>query len=164
MKTKTHSFTAKLEIIGINPYVAIPETILQALFEAAGKDKGPIPITGTVNGKPYLQTLVKYAGAWRLYINTAMLEKSPQRIGEEITATIGFDPKDRTLAMHPLLKEAIDGNPAAKSVFDGLPPSRKKEIVRYIANLKTEEKIASNIAKAINFLLGKEKFAGREKP
>ncbi len=163
-KTKTYDFSAILKIIGINPYVSVPEEILQDIFTDAGKDKGPIPIHGTINEKPYLQTLVKYAGEWRLYINMIMLPNSPKRIGETITITITFDPKDRTIEMHPLLKKALLENSEANTTFEKLTPSRKKEIVRYISHLKTEEKIKENVTKAINFLLGKEKFAGREKP
>ncbi|MFT3793951.1 YdeI/OmpD-associated family protein [Flavobacterium sp.] len=161
---KPYEFSAILAIIGINPYVSVPDEILELIFKDAKKDKGPIPICGMVNQKPYLQTLVKYAGQWRLYINTIMLEKSPQRIGEQIEVTVAFDPIERTIEMHPVLKKALAQNPEAKAVFDQLPPSRSKEIVRYIAHLKTEEKVGENVAKAINFLLGKEKFAGRDKP
>jgi hypothetical protein len=35
------SFSAKILIIDINPYVGIPEDVLDALFEQAGKTKGP---------------------------------------------------------------------------------------------------------------------------
>ncbi|WP_442787329.1 YdeI/OmpD-associated family protein [Flavobacterium suncheonense] len=163
-KYKLHTFNTTLEIIGINPYVAVPEAILQSIFEDAGKDKGPIPIKGTVNDNPYLQTLVKYAGHWRLYINTLMLKDSPKRIGESLTITVAFDPEERKIDMHPVLAKALTENPDAAAIFETLTPSRQKEIIRYIANLKTEEKVKENTAKAINFLLGKDKFAGRTKP
>lgn len=161
---KEYYFIAELKIIGINPYVSVPEMQLEKLIQDSGKEKGPIPIYGTINGLPYLQTLVKYAGAWRLYINTTMLKNSPKRIGEKLEISIAFDPKERIIEMHPLLQKALEDNPDAFSVFEKLTPSRKKEIIRYIANLKTDEKIAFNISKAINFLLGKDKFIGREKP
>lgn len=163
-ENKTYAFSALIKIIGINPYVSVPETILKAIMSDAGRDKGPIPVTGTVNNKPYLQTLVKYAGEWRLYINTTMLNNSPKRIGEPIKITIAFDPKEREIEIHPLFKKALAQNLKANAAFEKLSPSRKKEIIRYISNLKTEEKIKENVSKAINFLLGKEKFVGREKP
>ncbi|WP_245545484.1 YdeI/OmpD-associated family protein [Fluviicola taffensis] len=47
-------------------------------------------------------------------------------------------------------------------MFRGLTPSLQNEIVRYIANLKTEESVERNVIKAINFLLGKERFIGRD--
>jgi hypothetical protein len=86
-----YRFKAKIEKIGINPFVFVPASILQKIFLDAQKDKGSIPIKGTLNNKAYRQTLVKYKGAWRLYINTMMLENSPKRIGEVIEMTVGFD-------------------------------------------------------------------------
>src|SRR3546814_19888947 len=98
-------FTAKREIIGINPYVFVPEDILTGIQAQAGKDKGPIPINGTINGKLYRQTLVKYSGAWRLYVNLEMLKNSPKRIGETVPLEIAFDPVDRNITPHPKFAE-----------------------------------------------------------
>ena len=46
-----HKFKATLEIIGINPFVFVPEQILTQIFTDAQKDKGQIPVCGTGNGK-----------------------------------------------------------------------------------------------------------------
>lgn len=159
---KSYAFQANIEIIGINPYVQVPEAILAEIFNQASKNKGLLPIIGTINELPYRQTLVKYSGLWRLYINTTMLKDSPKRIGETIKVTIQFDSSDRTIQAHPKLLEALTNSPEAKRVFDTLSPSMQKEIVRYIANLKTEESIQRNIEKAIDFLLGKGSFIGRK--
>ena len=104
-----NKFKADIEIIGINPFVFVPEKILKRIFKQAGKDKGAIPINGLINEKPYKQTLVKYLGAWRLYINTSMLKNSPKRIGETIEVTIEFDTSDRTIKPHPKLIAAFKG-------------------------------------------------------
>ena len=157
-------FKARLEIIGINPFVFVPEEILAGIFEEAGRKKGPVPVCGSVNGEPYIQTLVKYSGHWRLYINTIMLPDSPRKIGEIIEVTIGFDPNDRTISPHPELLKALDESEEAREVFDGLTPSLQKEIVRYISFLKSEESVKTNVQKAIGFLLGKNRFVGRDKP
>lgn len=157
-----HPFTATLEKIGINPFVFVPEAILEHLFTANGKDKGPIPVQGTLNGTPYQQTLVKYRGAWRLYINTSMLKRSPERIGEVLELSISFDPSDRSIAPHPRLLQALDENPVAQAKFKSISPSLQKEIVRYISFLKSEKSIENNVNRAIGFLLGKESFIGRD--
>lgn len=156
------SFKAKIEIIGINPFVFVPKTLLEELFREFGKDKGPIPIKGTINGKDYKQTLVRFSGEWRLYINTNMLSKSPMRIGEEVEITVEVDSSDRTIAPHPRLVQALMENPQANDVFVSLRLSLQHEIVRYISNLKTEESVERNVIKAIGFLLGKERFIGRD--
>ncbi|MDR0560823.1 MAG: DUF1905 domain-containing protein, partial [Prevotellaceae bacterium] len=74
-----YKFKAIIEIIGINPFVYIPENILENIFKQAEKNKGFIPVNGTVNNNPYKQTLVKYKGSWRLYINTTILKNSPDK-------------------------------------------------------------------------------------
>ncbi len=157
-------FKSELNIIGVNPFVFVPDAILHQLFKQAGKEKGHIPITGTINDKPYKQTLVKYLGEWRLYINTTMLRNSPQRIGELIDITISYDSESREIKTPEKFTKALNENPAAKAVFNNLPASRKLEIVRYLSKLKTEEAREKNIERAIHFLLGKERFIGRAKP
>ena len=159
-----HTFEANIDIIGVNPFVFVPIDILHQLFIAAGKDKGFIPVNGIINNKAYTQTLVRYQDEWRLYINTIMLKNSPKRIGEKIILTIAYDPKPRTIEMPPKFKDALLNNLKAKKVFDSLSPSRQNEIVRYLARLKNEEILEKNINRAINFLLGKERFVGRAKP
>lgn len=157
-------FTAQLEIIGINPFVSVPEAILSAVLAAAGRDSGAIPVKGSLNGKAYVQTLVRYRGAWRLYVNTTMLKDSPRRIGELLELSIEHDPADRSIPMQPALGAALDLDAAAKAVFDALPPSRKKEINRYIAGLKSADAVARNVGRAIDFLHGRGRFVGRDRP
>ncbi|HYH14728.1 MAG TPA: YdeI/OmpD-associated family protein [Flavisolibacter sp.] len=93
-----------------------------------------------------------------------MLKHSPKKIGETVKIAIAFDPTDRTIEAHPKLVKALEESPAAKKVFDSLPASRQKEIVRYISFLKTEGSIDKNVSRAINFLLGKDRFIGRDHP
>lgn len=159
-----YKFNAEINIIGVNPFVFVPPEILTAIFKKADREKGPIPVHGTVNGMPYQQNLVKYLGEWRLYINTTMLKNSPKRIGETIRLTIAHDEKDRSIAMPPRLSKALAGNPAARTVFEGLRPSLQHEIIRYIARLKTDQSVEKNVSRAIAFLLGRERFIGRDKP
>ena len=159
-----HKFRSELEIIGVNPFVSVPKKILKEIFRQAGKDKGRIPVHGLVNNKPYKQILVKYSGAWRLYINTSMLKNSPKRIGEKISVTISFDPADRTISPHPKLVKALKENPEAKKTFNRLSPSRQKEIVRYISFLKTEESVERNVKRVCKFLTGNGRFVGRDQP
>lgn len=157
-------FKAKLQIIGINPFVFVPKEILTKIFSDSKKSKGQIPVFGTVNEKNYTQTLLRYKGDWRLYINTTMLPNSPKKIGEVIEVTIQFDPGDRAIKPHPKLSKALKENREASKVFTSLSPSKQKEIIRYISFLKTDKSIDANVNKAIGFLLEKNKFIGRNKP
>ena len=158
------SFSAEIFIIGINPYVFVPDKILQYLFKKAGKDKGHIPVLLIISKQKFIRHLVKYAGEWRLYLNMTMRKAAGKDVGDIINIKIDFDEDERITPMHEKLEAALKKNKEAKQVFDKLPPSRQKEISRYINNLKTEESLSRNIERAINFLLGNERFIGRDKP
>ena len=150
------SFSAKISKIGINPYVSVPDDVLDNLFKQAGKTKGPIPIRGTVNGKGYTQTLVKYQGAWRLYINGVMREAADIDVGDTAHVKLEFDPAPRIERMHPKLVHALAQNKVAKTAFEKLVPSRRKEILRYLNAMKTKSSLERNIEKIIQYLSGEQ--------
>ena len=157
------SFTEKIRIIGINPYVLLPASVLKYIFQKSGKDKGAIPVQLKIGGKDFGQNLVKYNGRWRLYLNTPMRKAAGKDLGDIVDIQIDFDPKPRTTPMHPRLEKAFKENPGARNVFEKLAPSRQKEILRYINFLKSEETVDKNVQKAISQLTGKKPFIGREK-
>lgn len=158
------SFTATIEIIGVNPYVLLPEQVLNNLFKQADKNKGPIPVRGTLDANPFIQTLIKYSGKWRLYLNTPMRKAAKKDVGDRIEVKIEFDPVERIIPVHPKFLNALKNNSDALKMFESLPPSGQMEIVRYISFLKTEESVDKNVLKAIQFLLGKGPFVGKDKP
>ena len=157
------SFTEKIRIIGINPYVLLPASILKYIFQKSGKDKGTIPVQLKIGGKDFIQNLVKYSGKWRLYLNGPMRKAAGKDLGDIIDVQIDFDPKPRTIPVHAKLKIAFKENPNAKKAFERLAPSRQKEILRYINFLKSEESVDRNVQRAISHLTGSKPFIGREK-
>ena len=148
----------------MNPYVLLPAAVLKDVFAQAGKDKGKIPVKMKIDGHEFIQTLIKYSGKWRLYLNTPMRKAAGKDVGDTANFEIAYDPAPRVIPMHDKLKHALDKNKEAKKIFDGLRPSLQLEIVRYISFLKTEETLDRNVTRAVNFLLGKERFIGRDKP
>jgi Domain of unknown function (DUF1905) len=163
-KTKANKFSAKIEIIGINPFVYVPDAILASIFTQAKKDKGKIPVKLKIDDHEFPQTLIKYSGYWRLYLNTPMRKSANKDVGDKAVFELKFDPEERIIPAHPKFTKALKENKAAKQIFDNLRPSLQLEIVRYLSFLKTDESLDRNIIKAINFLLGKQRFIGRDKP
>jgi len=161
---KTNKFSAKIQIIGVNPFVYLPDHILKSIFIQANKDRGKIPVKIKIDGHEFIQTLIKYSGHWRLYLNTPMRKAAKKEVGAVADFEIAFDPIERIIKHHPKFTEALKQNKEAKKIFDSLRPSLQLEIVRYLSFLKTEASVDRNVIRAINFLLGKERFIGRDKP
>ena len=159
-----NSFTAKIYKIGVNPYVLLPSAVLKSIFEQANKNTGPIPVKGKIDNHLFIQTLVKYSGKWCLYLNGPMRKAVGKDVGDTVSIELSYDPIKRIIPVHSKLELALKKNKKANAVFIKLPPSKQKEIIRYISFLKTEASVDRNVTKAINFLLGKERFIGRDKP
>jgi hypothetical protein len=156
------SFSTKIYIIGVNPYVLLPSELLKHIFQKAGKDKGAIPVQLKIGDEEFIQNLVKYNGKWRLYLNGPMRKVVGKDVGDTIDIQIDFDPRPRITPMHLKLKKAFKENKKAKDVFDKLSSSRQKEILRYINFLKSEESVDKNVKRAIAHLISQQGFVGRK--
>ena len=120
-------FSAKIKIIGVNPYVLLPSVLLKYIFQKAGKDKGAIPIQLKIGGKDFIQNLVKYSGKWRLYLNMPMRKAAEKDVGDIIDIQIDFDPNPRITSMHSKLKKALKENKKAKMFLtNSVLPGKKK--------------------------------------
>jgi hypothetical protein len=149
-------FSATIFKVGINPVVDPPDGVLRKLFEKAERSKDPIPVRGRLNGAEFVQTLVKYQGAWRLYINGPMLKASGLKVGDTASVEIEFDPRPHETPMPPKFVRALSKDAVAKAAFDILTASRKKEILRYLGFLKTEESRDRNIERVLAHLRGEK--------
>ena len=148
-------FSARIYKLGVNPVVDPPEAVFETIFELAGRSKGPIPVRGLINGAEFMQTLVKYAGKWRLYVNGEMLEASGLNVGDTASIEIEYDPRPRQYPVPAALRRALASDPKARAAWDALTPSRRTEIVRYLTSLKTEASVSKNIEKVVRMLTAK---------
>lgn len=149
-------FSSTIYKIGINPVVDPPERVMEILFDQAGRSRGPIPVCGKINGAEFLQTLVKYQGLWRLYVNGPMLEASGSKVGDNVEIEVEFNPKPPDVPMSKQLAHALRRDAIARAAFEKLPPSRQKEIHKYLGSLKTEVSIQRNIERVLSHLRGEE--------
>jgi hypothetical protein len=89
-----HVFIQKVELVGVNPSIEIPEKIMQLLFKQSGREKGPLPVVGLIEGKPFTHNVVRFQGKWRMYLNTAIRKITYSKVGDTITVAIEYDPKE----------------------------------------------------------------------
>lgn len=134
----------------------VPPRILAALLKARGGGRRALPVVGTLNGTPFIQTIVPYAGAWRLYLNGPMLKATGLAVGDLARIEVAYDPKPRTIPLHPKFKRALAANPRAKRAFEALAPHARKEILRYLNNLKSDVTVTRNVGIVIGHLCGRK--------
>jgi hypothetical protein len=145
-------FSARIFKVGINPCVDAPARVSAVL----GK-KGYIPVKGTLNGKPFKAGLVSLGnGRHRLYINGPMRKAAGVDTGDTVTVILDHDSEPRKLPIPAKFKQALDANLKAKKVWGNLTPSRRKEILSYLNNLKQPESLERNITRTLKHLLSRE--------
>ncbi|WP_158561326.1 YdeI/OmpD-associated family protein [Emticicia sp. C21] len=152
-----HSFQAKIYPTGINWAVDVSEEITSQLQ----KQKGYIKIKGQINGFDFTQTLMPVKNApYRLFVNLIMMKGGKTALGEVAEFAIEQDDveEDKRYPMPDVLLKALQEN-NLQEAFDSLTASRKKDILKYLFYIKTEETLLRNIDKLIVQLKDKPKNA-----
>jgi len=90
---------------------------------------------------------------------------SGTKVGDRVRVEVGFDSKYRNGPQHAVpswFKAALRKNPRAMKNWEALIPSRKKEVLRYFARLKSPEARERNLERALHVLSGRKgRFMGR---
>jgi hypothetical protein len=179
------TFTADVNIAGINPYVDVPGPVVDAL---GGGPKAAVlvkvaridPTTDDVPATPANERLAKDAarlkaigrlapGGWfrptlvplrshptRLYLDTWMRETAGVTVGDRARVTLQRDLASRELLVPAALDDGLRSSPPAKAAWDALAPSRRGEILTYLNFLRTPAALERNVRKVIADLLAQE--------
>jgi hypothetical protein len=149
---------ALIKIQGVNPYVLINAKRASELKPGWRK---PMPVLVRINGKPEEASPINMMpigdGSFRLYLNGKVREASGTSVGDRVEVEVRFDAEYRGGPAHPMpasFRTALKKNPVARQNWEALVPSRKKEILRYFAALKSEEARERNLARALQALSG----------
>jgi hypothetical protein len=161
------SFEAVIEILGINPYVLISSEQAEAL--RAGWRK-PMPVRIRVNGQPSepwrINMMPVGDGSFYLYLHGEVRKASGTKVGDRVSVWVEFDETYRSGPAHPMpewFAEALESHEAAKANWEALPPSRQKEVLRYLAALKSPAAQARNLERAMRMLSGESgRFMARD--
>jgi len=150
-----HHFTAQIYKTGINWCVDVPERITKKLVAV----KGYIRIKGKINAFDFTTSLVPVKDApYRLFVNAAMMKGGKTALGEVAKFSIEQNETkvEKEYAQPKLLLAALKKENLSDE-FNSLTPSRKKDILKYLSYIKTEETLNKNIAKLILQLKSKSK-------
>ncbi|HTH72571.1 MAG TPA: YdeI/OmpD-associated family protein [Candidatus Pristimantibacillus sp.] len=154
------TFAAVVELQGVNPYVLVTKERAAELQPGWRK---PMPVVVQVNGQPspawHINMMPVGDGSFYLYLHGDVRKASKTKVGDTVEVRVSFDSSYKNGPMHPMpdwFREPLEADPKAKQAWDALPPSRQKEILRYLASLKSDEAKARNVAKALHVLSGNE--------
>src|SRR5690242_12960096 len=136
-------FRAVIEMKGINPMVLVSAGRAARIRKDWSK---PMPVLVRVNGKPAKPWRINMMpigkGSFYLYLHGHVRKASGTKTGDSVTVELEFDEKYKSGPRHPLpawFRAALAKNSRARKTWEALIPSRKKELLRYFAGLKSAE-------------------------
>ena len=153
------AFRAQIRITGVNPYVLV------SAARAARLKLGwrrPLPVLLKVNGGPRIPWRINLMprgdGSFYLYLHGGVRVASKTKVGDTVSVEISFNAKYRggpEQRIPEWFRKPLAAASKATAAWKALTPSRKKEIVRYLARLKSPEARMRNLKRALAALSGK---------
>jgi Bacteriocin-protection, YdeI or OmpD-Associated/Domain of unknown function (DUF1905) len=161
------TFSAPIQVVGINPFVLVEAEQVAALRETWRR---PLPVLVRINGgpeTPWRTNMMPIGdGSFFLYLHGEMRKAAGVDVGDVATVELRFDDTYRGGPTHESpewFERALEASPSARANWDGLSPSRRKEMLRYFAGLKTERAKERNLERALRVLGGEnERFMARD--
>ena len=151
MRNPTRKFTGKLVSKGPGgawTFLEIPFSV-EKVF---GK-KGRVPVSGTINGSAFRHSLMPEGdGTHSMMVGKELQTRARANPGDTVTISLQLDEAERIVAVPPELKRALKADAAAKSAFDALAYSHKKEYAERISTAKKPETKAARLGKAMDLL------------
>jgi hypothetical protein len=122
--------------------IPVPDEVVAAL----GESRRP-PVTITLNGYTYRTTAVRMGGRFLVPLSAEHREAAGVAAGDAITVDLEPDSAPREVALPPDLDEALDD--AARTAYDALSYTHRKEWVRWVEEAKKPETRATRIEKTV---------------
>src|SRR4051794_464720 len=139
-------FRTTVELGGVNATgLRVPDHVVEQL----GAGKRP-PVRVTVAGYTYRTTVAPMGGAYYVPLSAEHRTAAGVVAEQEVDVGIELDTAPREVVLPDDLAKAMDD--AARSAFDGLAPSHKKEWVRWVEEAKKPETRAARITRTVEGL------------
>ncbi|MGH7655562.1 MAG: YdeI/OmpD-associated family protein [Gemmatimonadaceae bacterium] len=149
-------FSGRIEITGINPYVRVSAARARALKPDW---KRPLPVLVRINGhpakKPWRINMMPMGnGDFYLYLHGSVRAASGTKVGDRVQVEVEFDAAYRggPARMPAWFRAPLTKNAKAMRGWKALTPSRQKEVLRYLLNLKSTEARERNLKRALELL------------
>jgi hypothetical protein len=126
----------------------LPETASKKLGS-----EGRVPVGGTINGFPFETSVFPDGeGGHYLMLNQEMRKGASVEVGDNANIILKVDPRVGTLEIPEDLQRALAKNDKARSAFEDLSHSHKKEYLEWVAEAKRPETRARRIDRTVELL------------
>jgi hypothetical protein len=117
-----------------------------------GEGAKRFPVVATVNGYTWRTSVARMGGEFLVGLNKEVRSGASVAAGDTVTLELKLDTEPRAVEVPPALAQALQTDPEAKAIYDGLAFTHRKEYARWIAEAKRDETRERRVAKALEML------------
>jgi hypothetical protein len=134
-------------------------TFLEIPFsvEATFGSKARVSVTGTLNGFPFQNSLLPQGdGTHAMAVNKALKAGAKADAGDLVSVCMEVDRSARTVDVPAELTRVLEAQPEARTAFESLSYSHRKEYADWVAGAKQDKTRVSRAEKAVPLILAKK--------
>jgi hypothetical protein len=141
-------FTTTLQARGPAAAVVLDDEQVAVIGEGAKR----FPVQATINGHTWRTTVTPMGGEFLLGLNRAVRTAAGVEAGDAVEVEIALDIAPREVDVPEALTVALAGDAVARTAFDALAYTHRKEFARWVAEAKREETRERRVAQALVML------------
>jgi hypothetical protein len=119
---------------------------------AVGEGAKRFPVRATVNGYSWHTTVTPMRGETLLGLNREVRESAGVEAGDTVEVAIELHTAPREVDVPEPLASAMAGDPAAKTAFEALSLTHRKEYARWVGDAKRPETRERRVTQALEML------------
>jgi hypothetical protein len=119
---------------------------------AVGAGAKRFPVVATVNGYSWRTTVARMGGESLVGLNRSVREAAGVEAGDTVDVKLELDNAPREVEVPGALEDALASDPSARSAFDALAYTHRKEYARWIEEAKRDDTRERRVAQAVQML------------
>ena len=124
--------------------VVVPDEVVESLGGGVRAR-----VTGTLNGVEFRSNLMRYGGVVWLGVHKATMQAADVSHGDAVTVEMSLDETPRVVEVPEALERALAKDKAARSAFDNLAFTHRKEFARWVAEAMRDETRDRRVAETL---------------
>jgi hypothetical protein len=123
-----------------------------AQVAAVGEGAKRFPVVATVNGYTWRASVVRMGGEFLLGLSKEVRQGAGVEAGDEVDVIVELDTAPREVEVPEALAAALAADPEAKTSFDRMAFTHRKEYARWIADAKQEQTRQRRLGQALEMI------------
>jgi hypothetical protein len=141
-------FSTQLQARGPAAAVVLDDAQVAAVGQGAKR----FPVVATVNGYTWRTSVARMGGEFLVGLNREVREGAGVKAGDDVEVALELDTAPRDVEVPPDLAAALAADPQAKTAFDGMAFTHRKEYARWVAEAKRDETRQRRVQQALEMI------------